>query len=481
MKKTVDYFLIILCTIIFNHWVIGPKNGFVFDDWAYLFKFKFNSITHFINFLPESTYNDRPVGELFLKILFNFFYDKYQLFHLFLLALHILNSILIYQIFLIVIKKLFPKSKAANIIALTTSLIFSSWPKSLMAIQWNSAIFDLLGTTLSLIMIITYLWQPKKLIIKLFRFITIISLFFLSLRTKEMFIVIPVIILIYELLKNRGVIRQNIKKILNITIIAQLIIASIYTVLLLYLKNNNQIVNSTDSPYFMTLNPLTILENLFRYLFLYFNYGSVEFSFTDYNQKSLLLVFAAMTITITFVLVNKTKLKLILPIVLLFPVSLFTVLPLKNLQHSLYLYFPSALLALYLSLLIYSISKQIFKNYQRSKYFSILLVVLLIIIVNTSRSIELYRNFWFSVSENNRKTYFDIQRITQPPPNSTIYVNNVNDPINSFIQGHGAVFWFTYSDPSLKMVLNPDLIPIENKNYLLLEYENGSLKELKRE
>ena len=481
MKKIVNYFFIIIFGLVANIWVISQKNGFVFDDWAYLYKFKFNSFTHFINIFPESTYNDRPVGELFLKILFNFFYDKYQLYHLTLLSLHILNSILVYKIFLIVINKLFPKSKEANNFALITALIFSSWPKSLMAIQWNSAIFDLLGTTLTLVMILIYLWQPQKSIIRYFKFIFVTLLFFLSLRTKEMFIVVPIIIVIYELLKNRQNIHQNLAKILNITVITQIIIAILYAGALIMLKNNNQIVNSTDSPYFMSFNLLTIIKNLFKYVFLYFNYGSVEFSFTQYNQKTLLLILLIVPLAIVTTHSIKAKTKLILPILALLPLSLLTVLPLKNLQHALYLYFPSIFFALYISFVITSASKLIFKNNQQSKYFSLLVVIILIVITSTSRSIELYRNFWFSVSENNLKTYTDIQKISPPQPGSSVFVTNVNDPVNSFIQGHGAVFWFTFNDPSLKMILNPDSVESEKGHYLLLNYDNGSLKELKRE
>lgn len=480
MKKNVNYFLIIIFGIFANHWIISPKNGFVFDDWAYLYKFKFMPIEAFLKILPDSTYNDRPVGELFLKTLFGFFYDNYQLYHSVLLIIHITNAILVFQILSIAINNIKPKFQSQKTIALLSAIIFVIWPKSTMAVQWNSAIFDLLGTFLALIIIRLYLYKTNNISIKTIKYFLIISLFFITLRTKEMFIVLPAILFVYEVIKNYSNFKKNLNQLFNPIILTQTVIAALYAFLLIRLKTNNQIVNDLNSPYFMSFNPFVLIENLFKYIFLYFNFGSVEFSFTQYNNKSILLVIGFLVAAIIIILKYRKNIHIILGVVLLLPISLLTVLPLKNLQHGLYLYFPSIILAFFISVIMFSFVKQFTKNHTQEKYLLLILISVITFITTNNRSLELYRNFWFSVAENNIKTYKSISQIKSPEKESTIYVLNVNDQINSFIQGHGAIFWFTYNDPSLKMELNPTSIDKNQNHYLILNYQDDIVTEIER-
>lgn len=479
MKRSVNYFFIIIFGLLGNSWIIGPKNGFVFDDWAYLYKFKFNAIFDFVRPLPTSTYNDRPVGEMFLKILYNFFYDNYQLYHSVFLVMHIASAILLYQITTTVLRTLKPKTSNYKIIGLVTALVFVVWPKSLMAVQWNSAIFDLLGTFIALIIFRLYLWHPARPKIQTLNTIILLLLFFVSLRTKEMFIVIPIILLGYELIKAKKIDKKLIR-LLNPVITGQVVIAALYLMALIILKTNNNIVNDPTSPYFVSFAPAVIFENLFRYIFLYFNYGSVEFSFVSYNSKSLFLAIAFLLSLLVLAIKNKKSAKSTIITAVLFPISLLTVLPLKNTQHNLYLYFPSIFLSFAISALTVSSIKIFIKSINIQKYLAIFIVLVIGYVLINSRSLELYRNFWYSVAENNQKTYQSIQKISPPKKNSTIYVQNVNDAINSFIQGHGAVFWFSYNDPSLKMILNPTTIDRDQPNYLILNYDDGNVTEFER-
>lgn len=479
MKKYVNYFFIILFTLFANHWVIGPKNSFVFDDWAYLYKFKFQPLTNFFKLLPDSTYNDRPIGEIFLKILYNLFGDNYQLYHLVLLLLHTVNAILLYQIIIIVAKQKFPKLKHPTELALVCAIIFSIWPKSLMAVQWNAAIFDLLGTFVALIIFRIYPTRFSSQFAKIGKSIVILALFFISLRTKEMFVVLPAILAMYELFNTRGV-RRSVKKILNVVIIGQILISLGYIAMLIFLKSNNHIVNDQTSPYFLSTNPLVIAENFFRYVFLYFNYSSVEFSFVQYNILGVITSIVFLTI-ITIGLFKSKKYFFDLTLIfLLLPISLLTVLPLKNIQHNLYLYFPSIFFSLIISVFFYFLIEKTLKNPLWQKTVSILVLIIVTALTTYSKSITIYRNFWFSVANNNQQTYQSIRAISPPASNSSIYVLNVNDAINSFIQGHGAVFWFSYNDPSLKMILNPETVDRTQNNYLILQYDNGNVTEIER-
>lgn len=479
MKKIVNYLLIIIFGLFANHWIISPKNGFVFDDWAYLYKFKFTPIGEFFKILPDSTYNDRPVGEMFLKILHIFFGDNYQLYHLILLLLHFANAIFLYQIILIVLQNKFPKFKFPANLALISSIIFTIWPKSTMAVQWNAAIFDLLGTFIVLIIFRIYLFNSIRIQTKIVKNIFIFSLFFISLRTKEMFIVLPGILIAYELLGVKSI-KKSVKKIFNIIIAGQILISLSYVLLLMSLKSNNNIVNDQTSPYFLSLNPFTIIENFFRYVFLYFNYASVEFSFTKYNNIGVIASIIFLIILIIGIFKSKKNRPNLLLIFFLLPISLLTVLPLKNIQHNLYLYFPSIFFSLIIAIYFYLVIAKITKNQNYRLVISIFTLVIITVLTTYSKSITIYRNFWYSVAENNQKTYQTINAIPAPKTNSTIYVLNVNDAVNSFIQGHGAIFWYSYNDPSLKMVLNPEFIDKELDNYLILEYSNGPVKEIKR-
>jgi len=184
--------LVIVLIIITNIWVTIDKNYFLADDYNYLVASKFTPILQIIHFLPVRRYNDRPVGQIIIQILFNFWGLRSQYYHTVFLLIHFLNCFLIY----LLVKKILVvfKEQKFKYLPLLTVAIFGVWPKSLHAVSWIAAVFDLFGATILLLVMLFYLHQPYKD----YRWVwsgLILGLFFLALRTKEVAIIFHYLVL----------------------------------------------------------------------------------------------------------------------------------------------------------------------------------------------------------------------------------------------------------------------------------------------
>ncbi|MRD45831.1 hypothetical protein GHT07_00960 [Caenimonas koreensis DSM 17982] len=52
---------------------LGARHFFFADDWGWLYLAEFAPVTQIVSILPQQVYNDRPVGALFIKLLYRLF------------------------------------------------------------------------------------------------------------------------------------------------------------------------------------------------------------------------------------------------------------------------------------------------------------------------------------------------------------------------------------------------------------------------
>ena len=209
----------------------------------------------FVHVLPTGKHDDRPMGWLLINLLYELFGLNYRVQLFSILFIHYLNSLLLFKLS----TKLFVNKYVAMIIALAFALHFPANSAAL----YIGAVFDLLCCTFMLASIIYYLDSDKSRI----NASLIVSLFFfyLSLRSKEMSLLLPVVLLTSDLLFRDGngplpvggIIRNNLPFML-----VSLLTLSIFLV-------NGRIGASLvthSSPYYMDFSLMTCLL-LFNHYF----------------------------------------------------------------------------------------------------------------------------------------------------------------------------------------------------------------------
>lgn len=450
--------LIVLITLIFQSWILSSNNFFFQDDFSHLA----NSIGHIpFNLIPHQVYNDRPVGTLFIKFLFSVFGFHYRYHHGILLTLHIINALLVYFVFIKISKYFFKQKKEVVVISLLTALLFANWPKSIMAASWDSAIFDLLLTTLSLIFFNLIFYFST-----IFPQLLSVIVFLFMVRTKESAVFLPFIPLLYVIFFTK-----KIKK--HLALIISCLLGVVYFIYLFILGKTGGFSQFTpDNPYFTSFNPVTLIRNIFIYFYLYINPNIGGFSFTKFIASDLLLP-SIFILSILFLCILNKKYILIASFLI---ISLLPVLPLVNTQHKLYLYLPSIFFAYLLVTIVYLILSKLTKYSLVALFVSILL---LIIYQNFYNPIYLMdKNWWLDTGNTNHLTFENLKNIPAPDPNKILYVSNITDKSTSiFLYGPGHVLNAYYKNPQLKTILidNPSQISLQ-KNYCLINYNSGQLK-----
>ena len=64
----------VIAALWFNRWVLDPAHFFFADDWGWLERAQFGPWQNSIHLLPTAIYNDRPVGELLIRGLYEVFW-----------------------------------------------------------------------------------------------------------------------------------------------------------------------------------------------------------------------------------------------------------------------------------------------------------------------------------------------------------------------------------------------------------------------
>lgn len=474
--------IVFIVIVLANVWAVDVRNYFLADDYDHLLtvmKFRYVEIFHI---LPIQRYNDRPVGIIIIKILFSLFRLKSGYYHIVFLFTHIFNCLLVFFL----VRKLVEnfKKQKYTYLPILSAAIFGIWPISLHAVSWVAAVFDMYSATFLLIVLNLYLYKIHSKYRYLW-WVLIFFVFFLALRTKEVAIIIPVLLLIYELfyyLYTKDYSLSELKEFRPSILTVLLLCVSFTYFYYLFYHTSSAFTMEPSSQYFFSYNPLVIIKNYLKYWYLFFDFsnggqeiymGANILSAVISFSLFLLLLFSALLLAV------KKSYFLILFFVLIF-VTLLPVLPMKNFQYVLYLYIPSIFLSVMLASVVVWICNRYIGNQKIQLVVMILVVVGMYILTFTPR-VKTDRNFRLSIGLSTLNTAADLARLQSPQHNSTIYILNVTDNYSSFFIRQGAVNNLVFKDLSLKTVVNPVFIN-KNASFVVVEYSayTGHIREIER-
>ena len=488
---------VLLMSFIAVAWTLSQKNGLIFDDYSLLSVAKENSYKELLTLLPSSSYNDRSFRMVFLKMLIDLFDDNYIAYHIVFVICHLTNVALVYWIFYSIAEEfgennsLFGnKVDNYSIYAATVALIFGAYPTSLMAVQWISSTCDFQCATGLLLSFYFYLKYRSDSEYEGFYGICAFGFYWYSLRCKEMSLCLPIIYFLYEIYRSGERRKARKNNSISFCLVACILFMLIYTYLLF---TGGQSLITEDNPYYMSFNPFLMLRDAFRYMALYFDITNGTLVFNEYTLGAKVAI--VITIFLILYAVYRFMKKDILPVLsfLALGISIIVVLPMVNLQHRLYLYLPSIFISNWIVCsiysVIYSVNGKIEKGNNGQDKNAILItcksffviIALVCFLTSYAPGITTFRNWWMETSQNDKRVIDQIKSLKQMPESTHIYIHGANDGYNVFYYGPGDVFNLVFNDETLTTYL-VDKYPLNPlKPFVLLDYSDGMLKEIKRD
>jgi tetratricopeptide (TPR) repeat protein len=202
-----SYFIICIIAITFIVFIPVINNQFInLDDDKFIYEndliksFSSEQISEiFKTHLFSPWY--KPIVYLSWSIEYKFFQQSPTIFHLNNLFLHIINSVFVFCIVLIILKKLFVKSNSNNWTAFFIAMLFAVHPMKVESVAWAIERKDVLFSFFFLGSLLCYFryYSRKKII-----FLIIGSLLFgLGLLSKSMIITLPIVLFIIDYLFGR--------------------------------------------------------------------------------------------------------------------------------------------------------------------------------------------------------------------------------------------------------------------------------------
>lgn len=236
---------------LFNSWVLSPKHFFFADDWGWLMRAEFLPWRESIHLLPTSIYNDRPGGELIIRLMYQAFWLRPGPFNLLWLLIHLCNC----GVYFVVVSRQLPPVRA-----MLATILVGCWFSTLTAVQWVGAVFDLTVVTWCLLTLYCYIkatevrrhaWLPA---------LAALALHFLAIRTKELALAMIVVLAAWDflLLRNADLwvrLRRLLPHVL-LTLVFLVIYARLYT-------SGKQMLDS--GVYAISLTPATIMDGVGYY------------------------------------------------------------------------------------------------------------------------------------------------------------------------------------------------------------------------
>lgn len=476
---------LMLATVYFaNQWVLGRENGFLFDDYSHLVSVKQQTAGSMVHLLPRMRYNDRPLGTLAMKVMHQYFGLDFRGYHAVLLLVHLLNAALLYRLVVKLAKSLGHPEGAWPFLPFLTAVIFGVWPRSTFCVQWLAGIFDLLGATLALWVFHLYVDYKQSAQYRGFNALLLLVFYFAGLRVKEMLLVLPAVLLIYDFFQYTWSAGTNWPAIRryrpNLLLLALFVIMFAYYGYYLQLKTGEVIINQSNSPYYYTFSLQVLGTNLLRYINLYFDYSNFAFIFMGFSIYGMLgLAALAAMLVAGLVEVARARKAVWLPWLGMLLISMAPVLPMKNMQHMLYLYIPS----LFLSLLLGVGLNRLAGKWVRSELALLGLNVVvagLVVSLGWAQPVRAFRDGWKNISLKNQTSIADLKKLPGVEKGTKIYVLGATDSENVFFYGPGAVNKLVFNDPNIMTVLNPESMD-KTPPYVVLQYDpqNGHVTPIK--
>lgn len=448
--------LLVIVLFIFNLWVLTKFNFFMFNDYSILKIIKYSSLKEILFNQLSST------GLIFLKFIYELFKLNYKYHHLVLLFIHIMISIGVYKIS----ENLFENKK----IAFYSGIIFGLWPTSTMAFLSDSSILDLLIGLFSVLILNIFIIldnKPKK--IKFLYSGLIIVLYYLGLKSKETIIILPLILLMYEILKS---IKYKKNKVSFLTIILN-IITVLCLKIILSLKAANVIFDIKNSHH-QTFKTINLIKSFCKYIILYFDINNSSFTYTKISFISLFFISIIILFILYYIFIKKGSYKYqIVWIVGNIVVVLIPVL-FNSEQYRLYLYFPSVFLSIIFALFFENIIKII----KLKMKYDIFIVLVFLIIVNFFDGGKGFRNYWKHLSTRNYNSYKALEKLNISENSiSNFYIDNVISENNIFSHSSDSILKILYGQ-NINVEINSKQNYDLTKEYMYLSYNNlnGDIK-----
>lgn len=455
-------------------WSLSVNNTPVYDDFILLNQARFTEYKDLFHLLPTSTYNDRPLRMLLLKLLNDYAGNNYQTYHIVLVLIHLLNIYLAYKVTQLLIKDGTERTKYFAIIA---GAIFGIYPFTQMPVVWIANTPDLQCCTFILLTLLFYLKRKNEERTKTWVWIwsisTIIS-FYLSLRCKEMALSIPIILFIYEI---NLALNEHKRLKLNTALCGCSAIMAVFIILLFADKSATMV----DSPiYYQSFNLRDLLLNALKYLFLYFDWNNSAFYFDKFSSTASIGVasFVIMGIYAIYLAIKKKNWGLICSIISI-GVSLLVVLPLVNSVHRTYLYIPGFFVGLSYALCLYKVLENINWSSIKVAIMSTGLIVLMLLLSYTNGH-KILKDYWIKACEQENKEIEQIQKIKKPEDNSNIYVKGASEGYNAFYYGPGESLKYIFYNNTYHTELVDEYPDNPIVPYIFLEYNEGVIKEIER-
>lgn len=451
-------------------WVLSQKNSFVYDDVALLSEAHFSSYQSLFHFLPSASYNDRPIRMLFNKMLNDMFGLNYMMYHLVFVIIHLCNVALVYKIGVRIFGQ---DQKTGTYSAILSAAVFGIYPTSLMAVSWISATCDLLSCLFVLLCIWFYLRANDGGAYSAFYSLLCLLFYYLSLRSKEMSLTLPLILVFYEI----GMAMKEKRRVrISWYLLVSVLFMLFYTVLL-FKGGRDKVL--PDNPYYQNFHPGVLLRNAIRYLFLYFDWGNSGFLFRGYFPAAFpgVAVFCVGVIYSIYLLFKHRDFSLLFSI-LAIGIALAVVLPMVNMQHRLYLYSPSVFVGFACGFFLQRAFEK--RKHNFSWECMLLLIPSLYLIAYTPGMIN-YRAGWLATCEKDWSSIEQIEKMDVPAKDSTVYIKGASEGYNIFYYGPGDSLRLFYDDATLKTSLVNDFPMNPQKPYVFWKYNNKEIKEIKRD
>ncbi len=206
LKENNKLFIALLVLFIVVSFRPVLNNQFInFDDNKFIYNNKLiqNERIEYSSILKEQIFtpNYKPLVYFFWSVEYKLFQNNSEGYHFVNLLLHILNSILVFLIISLLIRKFF-LFKNVPFIAFIATIIFALHPLKVESVAWAAELKDMLFAFCYFSSLIFYLWflKDKR---SVFFILSIIS-FSLGIFSKSMIISLPVVLLVVDYLYGRS-------------------------------------------------------------------------------------------------------------------------------------------------------------------------------------------------------------------------------------------------------------------------------------
>lgn len=460
-------------------WIVSDDNCFVYDDAAswYGATFRDGPFSSF-SILPKSSHDDRPIRDAFMFFVFRVLNGNQKISHLMLLAIHSLNIVLVG----IGVRKFMQSvGRDGRLLAFLTALIWGTWAPAMLASFWLSGIHDSLGMTFLAALLILWILRPGSRLLSAVNSAAVVVLYFVLLRTKEMFVVVPALLALVEIgavsmlvHSGEGLSRAVRKRIAWPRLSAMCAMLAMMVAYIAILMGYG-----TGGAYATSFSPVVMLNNLVKYFALYFNlfcFATMHTSWDIPPQEWVLLTFVGLVFVAQ--LARRPSVHAAVPFVM-FACMISSVLTLVHMNHILYLYVPSVFLALTMAGMLCGCTRRL------SPALTVLIAAACLWFVNTCPGPCTMRSFWRDRGVPHSIAVERLKTLGHVEDGTTFYVLGDIEDYNVFTYcgartEESAAVGAVFRNLTLNREYSPSVVDTNRRHVICWNYPNlvfGSMEE----